>query len=479
VLKEDKIKLHWDSKGSTILDEKEIAHQTIEFINPCQTSSNDSIFDLWIQKNDQVRTEEPNGRIFRADNLLLMKFLIDNGYRESFDLIYIDPPYLSSSAYNSTVKIKETANNTSDYVSRPVFLDHGTDGMEEYLNHIYPRLKMMKELLSVKGSLFVHLDWHISHYVKILLDEIFSSANFINEIVWCYGGGSGSKRHFHRKHDMILWYGKDKEYIFHPQYRPYTAGTLERGLTRVKGDKYQLHQEGALMQDWWTDINKILSPTAAENLKFPTQKPEALLKRIILAASNQGSLVADFYAGSGTMASVSQELGRRWIICDESPIAIQTSLERLIKQGVGPFTLEEISDAYQPPAEPCFQMRQREPSPVASYLRMKPPSIQPFNESSALMLLIIEDYKAQESNLASLKEDWGFKNLIDFWEVDLNYDGNIFNSEVQVLRDKKVYDDSLSTSIKLRVPLRNEYQVAIKVYDIFGDSTMQVLEWSK
>ncbi len=464
MLNKDKVRLVWDGKTNNIQPAAEgIKHQTIEFVNPCQASSYDSIFDLWIQKPDPARREEPNGRIFRADNLQLMNYLINNGYRESFDLIYIDPPYLSSSAYNSTVKIKDTVSDTSDYISRPVFLDHGSEGREEYLDHIYPRLKKMKELLSAKGSLFVHLDWHISHYVKILLDEIFSPYNFINEIVWCYGGGSGTKRHFHRKHDMILWYGKGKEYIFHPQYRPYTAGTLERGLTRVKGDKYQLHQEGALMQDWWTDINKILSPTAAENLKFPTQKPEALLKRIILAASDQGSLVADFYAGSGTMASVSQELGRQWIICDESSIAIQTSLERLIKQGGRPFRIEEINDDVQPP------QRQQ------NYLKIDF-SVQVVNENSTLLLLVIEDYEPQESNLTALNEKWNFKNLIDFWEVDLNYDGNIFHSDVQVLRNKKVYDDSIPLSIKLQVPKINEYRIAVKVYDIFGVSTLQVLK---
>ncbi len=462
----DKVRLVWDCKGSNIYPvADEITHQTIEFINPCQASSYDSIFDLWIQKPDYARAEDPNGRIFRGDNLLLMEFLINNGYRGAFDLIYIDPPYLSSSAYNSTIKIKDSGSDISDHISRPVFSDHGTEGIDKYLNDIYPRLKIMKELLSERGSIFVHLDWHISHYVKILLDEIFSPDSLINEIVWCYGGGSGSKRHFHRKHDVILWYAGSKEYIFHPQYRPYTAGTLERGLTRIKGDKYQLHQEGALMQDWWTDINKILSPTAGENLKFPTQKPEALLKRIVLTASNQGSLVADFYAGSGTMAAVSQEMGRRWVICDDSPIAIQTSLERLIKQGRGTFTIEQVGIDPQPPDK-------------RSYLKLKPPSIQRFNETSALLLLGIEDYIPHEQNRSLLKNNWGIKNLIDFWEVDLNYDGSIFKSEVQVLRDRKVYDDSISLSLKLRVSIRNAYKIAVKVYDVFGDSALQVQEFN-
>ncbi len=462
MLKSDKVRLLWDNKPANIYTApQKLIQRTIEFVNPCQTLSNDSIFDLWIQESNFARAQHTNGTMFLGDNLLLMEFLLNHGYQESFDLIYIDPPYLSSNAYNSTIKIKDS--DTIDSISRPVFLDHGAEGMEQYLNHIYPRLKIMKELLSAKGSLFVHLDWHVSHYVKVLLDEVFSPDHFINEIVWCYGGGSGSKRHFHRKHDTILWYAKGQDYIFHPQYRPYTAGTLERGLTRVKGAKYKLHEEGALMQDWWTDINKILSPTADENLKFPTQKPEALLKRIVSTASNPGSLVADFYAGSGTMAAVSEQMGRRWIISDESPIAIQTSLERLIRQGSGPFTIEQVGAHSQPPDK-------------NNYLKIKP-SLQLFNQTSALLLLDIENYKPHELRQSRLKKNWAINNLIDFWEVDLNYDGNIFNSQVQVLRDKKVFDDSLPLSLKLRVSIREEYKVAVKVYDIFGDSTLQVLEF--
>ncbi len=460
----NKVRLLWDSKSSNLNPAVEgISRQVIEYIHPCPASSQDSIFDLWIPEAAAARDKNPDGRIFMGDNHLLIEFLINNGYREAFDLIYIDPPYLSSSAYNSTIKIKDTDSEAIATISRPVFSDHGAENMEEYLNDIYPRLKLMKELLSEQGSLFVHLDWHSSHYVKILLDEIFSPANLINEIVWCYGGGGASKRHFHRKHDVILWYARGKEYIFHPQYRPYTAGTLERGLTRVKGSKYQLHQEGALMQDWWTDINKILSPTAGENLKFPTQKPEALLRRIVSTASNPGSLVADFYAGSGTMAAISQEMGRRWIISDDSPIAIQTSLERLIKQGQGPFTLELLG-------------RDLEPAGKGSYLKIRTPSIQQFNENSALLLLEIEDYAASEQNLSLLKENWGIKNLIDFWEVDLNYDGDMFHSDVQVVRARKIFDDSLALGLKLRIPIRDAYKMAIKVYDIFGDNTLQVLE---
>ena len=461
-MSEYSIKLTWNSKTGYIpASDEGFDHHIIEMVHPQAAWDSDSIFDLLLPRLLPPKDVKPSGRVFQGDNLLLMQFLLHSGYRAAFDLIYIDPPYLSSNAYHSRVKIRSAEDKPWESISRPVFVDPGFGDIEQYLDHLYPRLCLMKELLSAQGSLLVHLDWHVSHYVKILLDEIFSPQQFVNEIVWCYGGGSGTKRHFHRKHDLILWYANSDEYIFNPQYRPYSSATLERGLTKVKGNKYQLHSQGALMQDWWTDINKILSPTAAENLKFPTQKPEALLRRIILSASNPGSLVADFYAGSGTTGAISQQLERCWISCDKSPIAIQTTINRLIKQGQGSFTVEQVGPiSAQAPA---------------GSLRIKIPLIQPYDHEYALILLEIEDYKPDAKYLQALQEKVDFSSLIDFWEVDLNYDGKIFHSQVQVLRDKKHYDSSLRNSIKLKVPLQDSYRIAIKAYDIFGDSQILCL----
>lgn len=457
------IKLSWDGKTGYIPAKEEgPEHNIIEMVQPGVALDNDSIFDLLLPKGLSPQDENPSGRVFLGDNLLVMQFLLHNGYREAIDLIYIDPPYLSSQAYNSRVKIKPAEDKPWESISRPVFVDPGFEDLEQYLNNLYPRLCLMKELLSVQGSLLVHLDWHVSHYVKVLLDEIFSPQSFINEIVWCYGGGSGTKNHFHRKHDLILWYARSDEYIFNPQYRPYTPGTLKRGLTKVKGDKYRLSSQGALMQDWWTDINKILSPTAMENLKFPTQKPEALLNRLISSASNPGSLVADFYAGSGTTAAVSQQLGRRWLSSDNSLIAIQTTVNRLIKQGKASFAVEQVGSL---PAK----------ASTKGFLGLRNPLLQPYNQDYALVSIGIEDYKPDARHLPALGKDWEFSSLIDFWAVDLNYDGKTFHSQVQIVRDKKQYDPKLRNMITLKLPLRDTYRIAVKVYDIFGDSQTQSL----
>jgi site-specific DNA-methyltransferase (adenine-specific) len=457
-----KANLQWNGKNSLAIPETDIGFRVDELVFPALADDKNSLFYSVTPLDKPDNTQQ--GRIFKSDNLPVLNYLINNGYQESIDLIYIDPPYLSAGSYNSTVKIIGDVNYQSEKIQRSVFVDNTSNNMESYLSDIYLRLLLMKKLLSKNGSIFVHLDWHISHYVKVIMDEIFGMDNFINEIVWCYGGGSGTKRHFHRKHDLILWYSVSDEYIFNPQYRPYTPGTLQRGLTRVKGDKYRLHEQGALLQDWWTDINKILSPTASENLKFPTQKPEALIKRLILAATNKNALVADFYSGSGTLASVCQELGRKWIICDDSSIAIQTAHSRLIKQGLAPFSIEQPENVSR-----VFQDQR---------LQLKKPVFQFFNDQEVIVLLGIDNYQAAKQNTSLLQKAWDYCNLIDFWEIDPDFDGNCFNSKIQIVREGKAFDANIAREVGIKVPARDNYIMAVKVHDIFGDNAINIIEFT-
>lgn len=190
----------------------------------------------------------------------------------------------------------------------------------------------MRELLSDQGSIYVHSDYHASHYVKVLLDEIFGDKNSVNEIVWCYSSGGVSKKCFAKKHDSIFFYKKTENYLFNLQYREYSEGTKQRGLTASKkklNQNYELHSRGAVMNDWWSDIIPLSSPTCKERIDYPTQKPEALLERIIKASSNPGDVVADFFAGSGTTAAVAEKLGRRWIMCDSNPTVIEIIKKRM------------------------------------------------------------------------------------------------------------------------------------------------------
>lgn len=385
--------------------------------------------------------------LINGDNLKVMQALLQEGYAGKIDLIYIDPPYLSQGTYQSRVEVQEEQG--SKWLTRTIFKDAGYKDLDHYLEQIFQRLVLMKDLLSEQGSIIVHLDWHVSHYVRVLLDEVFSPKNLVNEIIWCYSGGSGSRRHFHRKHDNLYWYSKGRDYIFNPQYREYSSGTLQRGLTRVKGDKYKLHSQGALLQDWWTDINKILSPTAHENLKFPTQKPAALLERIVAAASEPDSLVADFYSGSGTLAEVCDSMQRRWLACDFQPLAIQTTQYRLVRGQAHPFEVHGM-EKEENAGQLSLQVIGREMEPGQDNLFIHISAYQPDD--------LPEEVAITESF-----------SRIDFWEVDLDYREGVFYSDIQVIRPRRnCLDDSLPLSVSLTVPHKEGRQVAVRVHDIWG-----------
>lgn len=396
---------------------------------------------------ERIKNQGFMNRIFHGDNLEFMEILIEEGYENSIDLIYIDPPYMSASNYHAKTVIESQGSKQT--ISRLAFEDTWNYDSENYLTHVYPRLKAMYKMLKDNGSIFVHLDFHISHYVKVLLDEIFTPEAFINEIVWCYSGGSGSRNHFHRKHDLILWYSKTDQYIFNPQYRPYSEATMQRGLTKVKGDRYKLKEQGALLNDWWTDIGKILSPTAYENLKFPTQKPIMLLERLVATASHPGGLVGDFYCGSGTTAQVCHQMGRKYIVCDNNPIAIQTCMQRMLRIKADPFFL------FSALPETCNQ------------LEIGPVQIVPHNEEYDRVDIILLNYKPAPVNQNENKLH--FTAYIDFWEVGYENEQDTFVSIVQILRSNRSFDYSLPTVASLLMTA-NIPSLKVKVRDVFGST---------
>jgi adenine-specific DNA-methyltransferase len=209
---------------------------------------------------------------------------------------------------------------------------------------IVPRLVLMRELLSDTGSIYVHLDWHVGHYVKVVLDELLGKQQFRNEIVYCYSGGGIPEKEMPKKHDVILWYSKGADWTFNTQYRPYSEGTIQRGRTAIKGPEAKLREEGTPINDWWPDVKKITSPTDPEKLFYDTQKSEELLGRIIRMATDEDGLVADFFGGSGTTAAVAEKLGRRWITSDLGKPACMIMRKRLIDQDAKPFLYQAIGD---------------------------------------------------------------------------------------------------------------------------------------
>jgi len=289
---------------------------------------------------------EPDGndwmnKVFWGDNLQVMSHLLKE-YRGQVNLIYIDPPFDSKADYKKTIKLKDkSVSNEYNIFEEKQYTDIWTN--DEYLQFMYERLILMRELLSEDGTIYVHCDSKKVHHLRCIMDEIFGPEQFNNEIIWCYTGASQTKSRFVRKHDNILCYTKTKDFTFNWKdiliaYSEETVARTNRGAgdsglyEEDADEKHQnrLSKGGKIPEDWWTDIFR-LQGNGLENLKYPTQKPEKLLERIILASSNPGDIVFDCFMGSGTSLAVAKKTGRRFIGSDINLSAVQTSTDRVHK----------------------------------------------------------------------------------------------------------------------------------------------------
>lgn len=309
--------------------------------------------------NNAVDDDNWMNRLIYGDNLLAMQALLAGdastglpSLRGKVDLIYIDPPFDSKADYRTKINLPGTdIQQKPTVIEQFAYADTWEQGTISYLRMMYPRLVMMKELLSDHGSLYVHIDWHTSHYVKLIVDDIFDKANFRNEIIWCYTAASNTGKDFPRKHDVILRYSKSDDYIFNKDdiRIPYAEGSLDRANRNViarEGMKFNeiiLNENGKVPEDWWIDVQRA-ARYPGEVVGYATQKPTKLLERIIKASSNEGDLVCDFFGGSGTTAAVAERLGRRWITCDIGKPASLVMRKRFIDQEVKPFLYQSIGD---------------------------------------------------------------------------------------------------------------------------------------
>ncbi len=313
-------------------------------------------------------------RLIYGDNLLAMQALLAGdaqtglpSLRGKVDLIYNDPPFDSKADYrtgiilpNGTVQQKPTVLEQFGYV------DLWEEGTLSYLRYMYPRLLLMKELLSDTGVLYIHIDWHIGPYMKIILDDIFGKSNMLNEIIWHYQSGGIPESCFARKHDTIYFYKKGLTQKFNvdgasfPRNVCQACGSIVDKWNNLKkeidadgriyrtiksaGKIYKYYDdEPVLLPDVWYDISHIQQKDP-QRTGYATQKPEALLERIIKASSNEGDLICDFFGGSGTTAAVAERLGRRWITCDIGKPASLVMRKRFIDQEVKPFLYQSIGD---------------------------------------------------------------------------------------------------------------------------------------
>lgn len=260
--------------------------------------------------------------IYCGDNLQMLKDIPD----ESVDLIYIDPPFNSNRNYEVF---------WGDTGEKRAFEDRFGDA-QHYINWMRPRILELYRVLKKTGSFYYHCDWHAGHYVKIMLDQIFNFNNFQNEIIWWYGGGGASKERFGRKHDTIYFYSKSNKKIFNVDSvrEPYK---WTAGQKRADGSERD-YSKGKIPDDVW-NIHGIM-PWSKEKQGYPTQKPEILLERIILASSNKDDVILDAFCGCGTTLVAAQKLGRKWIGIDISPTACRVMAQRLWDN----FKLEENKD---------------------------------------------------------------------------------------------------------------------------------------
>ncbi|MFC9600195.1 site-specific DNA-methyltransferase [Peribacillus butanolivorans] len=276
-------------------------------------------------------------KIFWGDNLQVMSHLLKD-YRGKVKMIYIDPPFDSKADYKKTIALRgKSIKNDLNFFTEKQYSDIWHN--DEYLQFMYERLILMRELLSEDGSIFLHCDWHKVHHLRCLMDEVFGPERFINEVIWCYHGpGSPGMRQFNRKHDNILWYSKGNQWTFNADHiriphHDKTSGNFKSGLTGsgFLADEYNI-PEGKIPEDYWNMAVAARYPKdGLKRVGYPTEKPANLIERIIMAASNKGDIVFDGFLGSGVTAMVSIELGRKFIGTDINLDAVHTTTNRLMR----------------------------------------------------------------------------------------------------------------------------------------------------
>jgi adenine specific DNA methylase Mod len=320
-----------------------------------KTPPNYNVFftEIKLQKDQIVSKTDikANNLLFWGENLHVLNYLILN-LKRKIDLIYIDPPFFSGTNYN--VKIEHDGEKYDSIA----YYDHWNKDLDSYLQMLYERLVLFKELLSDKGLLFVHLDWHASHYIRVMLDEIFGESNFVNSIVWYYYNKySAGKQNLPRAHDDILLYSKTKNYTLNeiriPRAKPIKQlkRVMVNGVLKNAKDKDGHIIYRTVSDKKMDDVWKIpcMQPASKEWTGFPTQKHHDLLERIIKIGSNEGDLVADFFCGSGTTLLVADKLNRRWIGSDISEYSIYLTRKRLLnyrKNTINPIKKIEPIEIY-------------------------------------------------------------------------------------------------------------------------------------
>ncbi len=497
----------------------------------------DSLFgvrSMQMNNENALNADLCGNMLASGDNTAFMRYLMqEEDMTGKVQLIYIDPPFFSKANYGSDIKLSSEKFGKIPPMRQIAYTDSWQDGTAEYLKMLCIRFYMMHDLLADEGCLWVHLDWHIVHYIKVLLDEIFGEKNFINEVIWNYKSGGSSKKHYARKHDTLLFYAKSPHYYFEAQkeksynrgYKPY----------RFKGVKEYRDEKG-----WYTMVNMkdvwqldMVGRTSSERTGYATQKPEALIERILGSCTREGDIVCDFFGGSGTLASAAEKMKRKWIYCDLGSFAAASAKKRLVKSGscfsvlvqkdlnegesdfsaLGQKGIDEsgyggkekactnsvsVGCSWRNAENTCdidVRAQIAEAGVLGgtdvccatgvSYSRAD-------RNENLLLTVALTGYNTNENSQIPVDE----RNLkilhsamnkdplrfIDFWSVDYSYDGKIHRADEVFLRDKEQLQLAASHIVHRKysngeLKCNDEYGIVIsvKAHDIFGNTAERIL----
>jgi DNA modification methylase len=404
------------------------------------------------------------------------------------DLIYIDPPFGTGQQQTATATLRardRVPGRAPATIIHNAYADSMVDGEDAYLAWFHGVIVLLRDLLAPTGSLYVHLDWRFSHYARCILDEVFGRDCFQNQIAWCYREAINSTKRWNRKHDDILFYTRSATgFCFNSSeiLNAHSESTVAKYRYEDTNGRYRLMGRGIVgspiqsardVSPRWEKEHPelvyrhylragtlpvdylqidVVNQAANERTGYPTQKPEALLDRLVRASSNSGDLVLDCFCGSGTTLAVAEKLGRRWIGVDDGGLAVSTSRKRLLGiAGYRPFVVQSIAESEGPPAGDAQVDISVSGKDVEVHLR---------GLGAALL----------EGQPDSAKDDplsW-----IDYWAIDWQYDGELFKNCWHAFRTRRTRDIPFARHHCYTAP--GSYWIAIEVTDVLGRSDRTV-----
>ena len=381
--------------------------------------------------------------LFSGDNLRSIVHLLENGFKDQVQLVYIDPPFCSGTNYKRTLRLRgehsKKAPRGTEIGQQIQYTDEWSE--DQYLQFCYERLLLLRSLLCDTGSLILHVDEHMSHMLRCIMDEVFGREAFVNEIVWHYPDNfQGNVRGLANNHNLLFWYSKSRSYTAHsvkvplkkPKKRDRRIWSKEEKKVVAARDEngriiYDTYTHKKADDVWTIGQSSVSKIRSGEHVGYPTQKPELLLQRILQATTQPGDIVVDVFSGSGTTASVAQKMGRRWICCDINPVSIQKTFQRTSD-------IIDQQNAVQNKGKTSGIEIQKSDFKSIDVLRTDDHSVPvrkgsltvEFNLTSTVLNIQIAGI-----NCDSLFQDIGieiehWKQVVDSIRIDPDYDGSVF-----------------------------------------------------